>query len=213
MHKKHILFTSLLIAVFICFFHADARAGISEGTVYLESVQNEDGSWGSDPSLVFFETAEATRILGEVGITGSSYQNGIEFIKNELIEGIEDYSLRINSLFPAGEDVTDDLNQLVDAHNDDGGWGFNLSYNSDVYHTFLVLQALTTAGFYEDDVIGSALSFICSQQNSDGGFGFAENDSSTYYSSVVVLTLKEYLLEYQFLQSYIGLASSGSTKT
>ena len=79
---KRILVLCLLISLFLFCLHTNSQAGFSDAADYLESVQNEDGSWGSDPSSMFFETAEVTRILGEVGITGDAYQEGIDFIKD-----------------------------------------------------------------------------------------------------------------------------------
>jgi hypothetical protein len=91
------------------------------GRRLLESAQNFDGSWGSDPATIFFETTEALKALHALGRIGDAYQGGVNFIANYEIGGVEDHARKIESIFPAGKDTTDDLNTVVGAQNSDGG--------------------------------------------------------------------------------------------
>ncbi|RLG90098.1 hypothetical protein DRO34_06190, partial [Candidatus Bathyarchaeota archaeon] len=98
---------------------------------------------------------------------------------------------RVDAIEPAGKDTTDDVNTLLGAQNSDGGWGFDLDYGSDVYHTTLALSALKTAGV-SDLTVTNAISYIASQQYPDGSFGLAEESKSIYLTSLVVQTLHKF---------------------
>ena len=52
MIRRYMYFLSfyLLLINLSLAFHNNAQAGTSEAGSYLESTQNIDGSWGSDPS-------------------------------------------------------------------------------------------------------------------------------------------------------------------
>ena len=90
------------------------QAGTNQAAAYLESVQNPDGSWGSDPSTIYFETTETVKTLRSLGRTGSAYQRGVNFIANYEIGGVD-------AIEPAGKDTTDGVNTLLGAQNSDGG--------------------------------------------------------------------------------------------
>ena len=97
------------------------QAGTNQAAAYLESVQNPDGSWGSDPSTIYFETTETVKTLRSLGRTGSAYQRGVNFIANYEIGGVEDHARRVDAIEPAGKDTTDGVNTLLGAQNSDGG--------------------------------------------------------------------------------------------
>ena len=76
-NKKNKMFTAfLLLGVFICCFHTAAQAGTSEAGDYLESTQNFDGFWGSDPATIFFETTEALKALHSLKDRGCVSKEG-----------------------------------------------------------------------------------------------------------------------------------------
>jgi prenyltransferase beta subunit len=197
MYRNNIIIFFLLIYFHYTFLTINAWAGTSEAVNYLESVQNTDGSWGSDPSTIFFETTEAIKALRKNGSIGNPYQRAVGYVKNEWIGGVEDYARRINSIYPAGEDVTDDIDNLLDARNTDGGWGYDIDYSSDVYHTALALTALHTLGINNPSIISSAINYILSKRNAiNGSFGLNEDDSSVYITSNVILALYPYRTSY-----------------
>ena len=90
-----------------------AQAGTNQAAAYLESVQNPDGSWGSDPSTIYFETTETVKTLRSLGRTGSAYQRGVNFIANYEIGGVEDHARRVDAIEPAGKDTTDDVSLIL----------------------------------------------------------------------------------------------------
>ena len=192
MHNKKCIIVTILIAALFLYPFTQAESGTSEAGAYLESTQNIDGSWGSDPATIFFESTEAVKTLRQLGITGNAYQLGVGFIANELIGGIEDYSRRINAIAPAGANITDDLNQILSSQNTDGGWGFDIHYTSDAYHAALALSALQTAGGINSSITTPALKYLVSNQNSDGSYGLNDGDPSVYITSLVALALNSY---------------------
>jgi hypothetical protein len=146
----------------------------------------------SDPATIFFETTEALKALHSLGRTGDAYQRGINFIANYEIGGVEDHARKIESIFPAGKDTTDDLNTVVGAQNSDGGFGFDVDYESDVYHCALALIGLKAAGYINPGVISPAISYITSRQKANGSYGLSADHDSIYLTSIVVLALSEY---------------------
>lgn len=183
----------LYLAIFILIFAiSNAQADTFQAGIYLESVQNFDGSWGADSSTVYFETTEAVRTLRVLGGTGFAYQRGVNFIANYEIGGVEDHARRIGVIEPAGKDTADDEDMLLSTQNSDGGWGFDQYYESNVYHTALALAALDTAGITDSGVISPAVSFITSQQKADGSFGLSADHDSIYLTALVALTLSHY---------------------
>lgn len=61
-----------------------SKAGINQGINYLLNSQNTDGSWGSDPSLVYLETTEAIRALALFGQKVDIYKRGVQYLRNRL---------------------------------------------------------------------------------------------------------------------------------
>jgi energy-coupling factor transport system substrate-specific component len=68
---------------------------------------------------------------------------------------------------------------LLRSQNDDGGWGFVPSAESDVDDTGAVLQALSAAGMDS----GGAVNYLRRLQNGDGGFGQMEGRDSNAQST------------------------------
>lgn len=192
MRKNKMLMVFLLLGVFICCAHTDSRAGMSEAAAYLEIIQNSDGSWGSDPSTIYFETTEVVKTLYSLGRTGNAYQRGVNFITNHQIGGVEDHARKIVAIKPAGKDTTDDVNTILEAQNSDGGFGFDPDYGSNVYHTALALSAIHTAGISNPTVTSSAVNFIISRQETNGSFGLSADHDSIYLTTLVALALTDH---------------------
>jgi hypothetical protein len=192
MRKNKMLMVFLLLGVFICCAHTDARAGLSEAAAYLEIIQNPDGSWGSDPSTIYFETTEVVKTLYFLGRTGNAYQRGVNFVTNHQIGGVEDHARKIDAIKPAGKDTTDDVNTILGAQNSDGGFGFDPDYGSNVYHTAFALSAIHTAGISNPTVTSSAVNFIISRQEANGSFGLSADHDSIYLTALVALALTDH---------------------
>jgi hypothetical protein len=182
----------MMAAILICVagpMEGAVLADISQAGAYLESEQNLDGSWGIDPATLYFETTEAVKSLNFLGRTGDAYQRGVNFIIENTIGGIEDQARRIDSVFPSGKDVSNDLSSIISAQNSDGGFGFDADYESDAYHTALALIALTTAGVSDPAIISPTVTYLSSQQKTDGSFGLSTDHDSIYLTSLAAMAL------------------------
>ena len=192
MFKKCSLLILCLLLFPLLFGISHSYADADQAGAYLENAQNTDGSWGTDPATMYFETTEAVKTLYALGRTGDAYQRGVNFVANYEIGGVEDHSRRIESIFPSGKDVSGDINEILGEQNGDGGFGFDIDYNSDIYHTALALIALKAAGNSDPGIISPAINFLKSQQKADGSFGLSADHDSIYMTSLAGLALFEF---------------------
>jgi len=180
---------------------------IDNGISWLLYSQNEDGSWSSG-SKIYLDSYAVLETLLFLNVYDSQVSSGIDWVKQLEAHTTDDLAHQILILSSAGEDVESKVNLLLDSKNVDGGWGCCEEGESSLLDTILALLALKAANYYDEDVIGRTLCLISSKQNPEGGLSFGDNESSIYLTSLFILLLKEYLSEYQFLHSYIDLASS-----
>ena len=192
MFMKRNQMVAAVVLLYVIFASGNVYADSNQAGAYLESTQNFDGSWGTDPATIYFETTEAVKTLFSLGRTGDPYRSGVNFVANYEIGGVEDRARTVESIFPSGMDVSDDINKIIAAQNADGGFGFDTDYDSDVYHTALALIALKAAGISDPGIISPALSYLISQQKADGSFGLSVDHDSIYLTSLVALALFEF---------------------
>jgi hypothetical protein len=193
---KHIslfIYSSFILFMFVSY---SAQADTNQAEIYLESSQNLDGSWGTDPATLYFETTEAVKALHSLGRMGDTYQRGVNFISGYTIGGVEDTARRVTSLFDSGKNISNDLNDIMNAQNTDGGFGFDAGYDSDAYHTALALTAFSTAGVSDPAIISPAINYLSYQQKTDGSFGLSTDHDSIYLTALATTAL------FQFSDSY-----------
>ena len=196
MFKKSHFLGFCIISLLWAFAIDNVCADLDTASQYIESRQHNDGSWGTDPATIYFETTEAVKTLYFLGRTGDAYQRGVNFIANFEIDGVEDHARTIESIFPSGIDVSDDINNIIASQNTDGGFGFDTDYASDVYHTALALIALKAASIFDSGIISPAISYMISQQNIDGSYGLSANHDSIYLTSMATLALFKFSSTY-----------------
>ncbi|MFZ2970525.1 MAG: DUF4430 domain-containing protein [Minisyncoccia bacterium] len=106
---------------------------------------------------------------------------------------INDDIFGILALASAGEPVsdsaiTDAKNFILSRQNNNGGWGFTATSDSDTNMTASAILALLAAGTNSSDSrIQSATSFLHNSQNSDGGFPYSPNTASDSSSTAWVI--------------------------
>lgn len=192
MSKKHSFLILVVTSIAVIAFGGYGYADINQAGLYLESIQNQDGSWGSDVATSYFETTEAVRTLYALGRTGDSYLKGVYHIAGSQPAGVADIACRVVAIYPAGMDVADDIKAIVGAQNSDGGFGFDVDYGSDSYHTALALLSFNTAGVSNGGIVSPAIGFLLSRQQSGGSFVFGDDEDSIYLTSLAVLALEKY---------------------
>nr|WP_319396084.1 prenyltransferase/squalene oxidase repeat-containing protein [uncultured Desulfobacter sp.] len=189
MYRKHLLQNVLIVVSVLLYSSHTTYADITQAAIYIESNQNDNGSWGNDPAITYFETVEAVKILSELGLTGASYQRGVNFISDYAIGGVEDNAHKVNAVVDAGRNIDEELDIILNAQNSDGGFGFDQGYESDVYHTALALSALNKAGVSDTGVLGTTVSYLVNQQNTNGAFSLSDDHESIYLTALVAETL------------------------
>ena len=165
---------------------------IENGVAYLEGAQNADGSWGTEGHRLV-DTYEACYTLIYLGkgqsaafSSGINWLNGQPDVQNDVI------ARKIELLSRCGVDVTEPLEKLTAAKNQDGGWGTSKGYRSDALDTLLALRALI-ASEHDLPVIEGAIDSLVSAQEEDGGWKLQnEDESSIYLTTSIVVTVAQY---------------------
>jgi len=87
--------------------------------------------------------------------------------------------------------ISSALGYLLSTQNPDGGWGFYLGDESNVYMTAVVLQILSQYKiiYNLETPINNAVAYLLTKQNLDGGFG--TSPSTVYETSLAFLALIE----------------------
>ena len=104
-----------VVLLYVIFASGNVYADSNQAGAYLESAQNFNGSWGTDPATIYFETTEAVKTLFSLGRTGDPYRRGVNFVANYEIGGVEDRARTVESIFPSGMDVSDDIYKIIAA--------------------------------------------------------------------------------------------------
>jgi len=89
---------------------------------------------------------------------------------------------------PSSEIIQKSKSYILTYQNDDGGWGYSPSGDSDVCDTANALMALIAAGVNpSSEVIQNGLNFIKAAQNDDGGFPWNAGSQSDVASDARVI--------------------------
>lgn len=187
------MFKRVLFLMFMTLFAAGIVSAqppsITSGVNWLIANQSSDKSWGDPSALVaqFTATAEVLDALRVNGNSGTSYQDGFNWLQAQSLDSTESAARRLRLGAQATAIVPDDLNRLVLLRNSiDGSWGIDGDYLSDVLDTSLALQALKATNYSNTDDINTALAYLLRVQNSDGGWGFCHGEESNVFMTAVV---------------------------
>ena len=106
---------------------------------------------------------------------------------------LNDDCFGVLALVSAGESFNDAVivnskDFILSHQNDDGGWGFSITANSDTNMTAAAVIALVSAGVDDaDSRLQNALSFLQTSQNDDGGFPYYSDSGSDSSSTAWVI--------------------------
>ncbi|MFH0774520.1 MAG: prenyltransferase/squalene oxidase repeat-containing protein [bacterium] len=210
---------SLLVSVFVVLSLSSVWAQeqtIDRGVAWLRENQDANGSWSSSLVTPFETTCVVADTLNYLGTTGASYSNTIGWVETQTVFSIRYLAQKIKSLAEYGSDTTMFVGTLTSSQNEDGGFGIDLGYESDILDTALSLFALKSANYSNTSVIQPALSYLLANQNTDGGFGLAgklsladdsAKKSNVYTTSLALLILTQYRKDY-YLEEAISKASN-----
>jgi squalene cyclase len=190
---------------------------IQKGVQWLIDSQNIEGYWGTETDMAskrFHITCEVANTFYCLGTTNMAYSTAIQWINGQGTTSSRALSRKIRPLAEYGSDTTKLIGTLTLSQNEDGGFGVNQGYGSDILDTLLALSALKSANYTNNIVIEPALWYLLSNQNPDGGWGFTqENGSSVYLTSLVLLTLNQYRTQYYLEESITKASNWLITKT
>ncbi len=170
---------------------------IDDGTAYLETSQQADGSWVSTEVRQIHATTEVLLSLQAYGDKASTRIKAADFLATDPTFDVDALARRIIALSTEGRDVTSDVNQLLAAADQLGGWGLKQEYSAAPLDTALALSALVSAGYADLTEFEEALFFLVNSQNQDGGWACVEwakhiSPSDVSCTAQILLTLTEY---------------------
>jgi hypothetical protein len=191
-HTRQIFLCLLLTALSIISillspaFTGAQSSSVNEGTEWLLSNQDPDGSW-SEESRTFPDTFAALETLLYLNISDDQLNLAVDWLRNLNVYNTDDLSRKIFLLSMAGDDTSSELAALLDLQNSDNGWGAEQDFSSDVIDTTLILRTLYETGYSDPETISYALSYLIDSQNINGGFGFCPGDDSNVFMTAMVL--------------------------
>jgi len=186
-----------VLAFVLCHGIAFAQSSsIINGLAYLHAVQSPAGYWGDVsevPYNSFVDSCAVTETLKYLTETGTAYNSAIQWINSTEVSNNDYLFTKMLVLAQAGFNVSAIRDYLLSIKNDDGGWGVEDDFESDIKRTTLALQALKAVNYSDQTVIQSALGYLLSTQNTDGGWGFYQGDeSNVYMTALVSITLQQF---------------------
>ncbi|MFZ2522503.1 MAG: hypothetical protein WAX44_03280 [Minisyncoccia bacterium] len=164
---------------------------------YLINNQNDDGSWGS-ATTTFTTTVAVVDALDAYGETGTSYQNGIDWLEDYIVDNNDYLAQQTELLARAGQGTTTSTTLANALDKSTGGFVFDRSYQSDPATTAKALQALIEAEYEDpganpDLTVLLGLYYLTQTQRFDEGWSaFNGGVSSIPITSEVVEALLPY---------------------
>lgn len=195
-----------LACLLLLAFSTSASAGIVEfqqaalrAAVWLESVQNLDGSWGSDPATRVVYTSAVVEGLRDQGRRGNAYHRGVTWLENHTAENLDARARRISALLPHGDSLSSDRAELVAGFRPivglGSGWGLTGAYGPSALDTALVLIAFADLGVPPDaTLVQAGLDYLKASRTADNCWAVRGGTAADpIITSVVVRALKRYV--------------------
>lgn len=174
MFNHKLTLTLFCLLLFIC---PASSSSLPQAISYLYTQQHEDGSFGTATS--FRDTCAAAETLLELGQKDDErLKKAIGYIKAEDVKTTDYLSMKARVLSMAGENVEEIVQRLVSYQNEyyfdgqfkeDGGFGYEMYYPSDVMDTALAVSGLILSEFEgKNGVLELAWNCLLDMQGWDG---------------------------------------------
>lgn len=159
---------------------------------YIASQQNGDGSFGSTNK--FITTAEVVDALAKWGRNDNdAFNSAVNYLTNYAPETTEEKAIKVRFLASISQNYDALLNEVLQAKNDDGGYGYGPEYTSDTLTTIEVSETLTVIQYEADNSAIQAVYYLLTQIHADGSMYFtAEGDPSYYLINRTLAALYPY---------------------
>ena len=165
---------------------------VTDGVNWLVSNQDPSGLWGTAKGTPFRDAAVVLSVLGILEADSAVIDNGLSAINSQSTTSTDYLARRIIAIASSGDEFPSSgvVENLANMQNEDGGWGYQKGYGSNVLETALALRALKSASYSNMTKLGTGVNFLKSQANADSAWAFVASDSSrVFYTAHVIISL------------------------
>ena len=224
--KSYRLYTFYAIAFVVSsllpiYANAAYQEPMSEAVEWLESQQNEDGSWGDSNADKAIKTIEAVKALYSAGEINDSYNQGITWVRNHLDfqNKSQNYDMNATSndfLSRARELLykDGDLESLVDmimAYSQYPGWGLKPLQHESTDGPSVIDTAITFYAWNEvkNEKHQMPIDFLVDAQLGNGAWPIDINgEESLFATSWAVISLSKWMDQDPALETVVNNAVS-----
>lgn len=201
---RGVLLTFWLVLSFSAQAHNPPSPATS-GYSWLQAQQTADGEvqspqdsasplQGTYETVLAFSNSEQLDLLDRNALTS--------YLDQQAPSQTEHFAKLLTLKLKLGLPVGDLEARLLEAQNQDGGFGDSPGYDSTVYDTVFALQALALTRYKNTPVAGRAIAYLLEQQQQDSGFGINSTaPSSLYITSLALRALQPYLYTFNVGQA------------
>ncbi len=161
------------------------RVPADAAALWLESQQNQDGSWGAVADLMLLDTVEATLALRAVGRRSAAYFSGIAWLENHATASVDFAARRVLGLSAHGDNLVADLAYLRGARAVEG-WGLTGAYRESPIDSAIVLLASPSL-----NEAGAPAGYLKRAQRAlgvnDSGWPLAQSNTSDALTTALVV--------------------------
>ncbi|HEV7767941.1 MAG TPA: CARDB domain-containing protein [Thermoanaerobaculia bacterium] len=169
---------------------AQSTTGVSGALAWLDSRQNANGTWGTDPELLPRDTARVLITRGLLKSNSASVTSGLGWLANQRGFDANQYlAEQAVALALANIDATPSLERLALQRSNAGpDYGGFIDHTGNSYDSALALQALMVQETRYATSIAGVVTTLITRQNADGGWGFEGGFDSSVALTAEVLT-------------------------
>lgn len=164
---------------------------IKKGLQWLSQSQLKDGFWSSEYSSSLNLTADICNYMTSHKLLPDEAEKAKSWLVDNTSSANLDFIARLLPYMDE-QQHQDCLIKLLEAQNDDGGWGISEGYASASLDTYIVLKALLKENT-EKGKLYNAVDFLLQSQNSDGGWSYVYGqESNIKLSSEIAILLNDF---------------------
>ena len=224
--KNHRFYTFYALAFVVSsllpiYANAAFQESMNEAVGWLESQQNDDGSWGNTNADKAIKTIEAVKAIYSAGETNDSYNQGINWVRNHLDfqnknlnydmnATSNDYLSRARELLYKDGDL-ESLVDMIMVYSQYSGWGLKpLQHEStDGPSVIDTAIALYTWNEVNNEKNQMAIDYLVDAQLGNGAWPIGINaEESLFATSWVVISLSKWVDQDSDLETVVNNAVS-----
>ncbi len=165
---------------FIKYYDGIEDYPVDFGFYYLSNVQNQDGSFGR------FNKYEIT---GAIALTASSagmtdntqFISAVNYLKNTTPVNNKEKAIKARLMVGLKQPYKPLLDDVLKSQNEDGGFGIDPGYRSDVDTTLEMIAALYAGNYSIEDGFPKAIAFVMNNVKADGTMRYTVDGAPSFY--------------------------------